>query len=99
MLLNVQRPTPPPQAHGGRRRESGGDAAQNTPRANTALADDQEEVAIRKVLQQVVDGTASAGKLGRVLGDVNLARKLADMAADNRTYRHTLKRIGLLPPD
>jgi len=102
-LLNVQRPPPRVEVHEGRRRDKT-TASDPTPASgnHTASATDEadDEVAgVRRILREVVKGEASAGKLGRVIGDLELARRLADMAAENRTYRHTLKRIGLLPPE
>lgn len=101
-LLNVQRPAPRVQVHEGRRRDKTTGADQ-TPESGTRTitdeAEDGEIAGLRRILREVVKGEASAGKLGRVLGDLDLARCLADMAAENRTYRHTLKRIGLLPAE
>ncbi len=103
-LLNVQRPPPRVEVHEGRRRDKT-TASDPTPASGTHTigkdedADDSDIAGVRRILREVVKGEASAGKLGRAIGDLELARRLADMAAENRTYRHTLKRIGLLPPE
>ncbi len=93
-LLNVARPAAAVQAYGGER-------TTRTDAPETAIepepTSESESSVVRRVLKQVLDGTAHAGRLARVLDDQALAERITDLADENRRYRELLLRIGLLP--
>ena len=95
-LLDVSAPPPRPAAHGGRR-------ATEVPTALPATevaaenSDDSERAVIIRALREVLDGTAQTPRLVRALDDQVLARRLADLAAEHRSYKAILQRIGVLP--
>jgi hypothetical protein len=107
VLLDVQKPTPPTQVHEGRRRDrTAADVVepqrqQAATQAVPVTGPTDDLASLRRVLHEVLAGEASSGKLNRALGgsDLDLAKRLADLAAEHRTYRLTLRRIGLLPPE
>ena len=59
--------------------------------------DDSERAVIIRALREVLDGTAQTPRLVRALDDQVLARRLADLAAEHRSYKAILQRIGVLP--
>lgn len=105
-LLDVQKPLPPTKAHQGRRRGTttsegteGEHATKTAPTSESKRSPTATAAAgLAHILEEVLAGEASAGKLNRALGgkDLELAKRLADLAAEHRMYRDTLKKIGLL---
>ncbi len=97
-LLHVSAPPPRPEAHGGRRTtEAPAAPAEAADSDGDATADDSERAVILRALREVLDGTAQTPRLVRALDDQVLARRLADLAAEHRSYKAILQRIGVLP--
>ncbi len=97
-LLHVSAPPPRPEASVGRRATEPTADVPTEP-ATADSADDSERTIIRRALREVLDGTAQAPRLVRALDDQDLGRRLADLAAEHRSYRAILQRIGVLPKD
>ena len=99
-LLHVSAPPPRPEASVGRRAtEPPADVPSASAPAAADNADDSERTIIRRALREVLDGTAQAPRLVRALDDQDLGRRLADLAAEHRSYRAILQRIGVLPKE
>jgi len=103
-LFNVQRPPPLVRAHETRRQtERGSEVEPAVPDANEA-ADPQsgsatvELAAVRRILTEVLDGSAGVPKLARLIEDQVLAKRLAELAGEHQRFKDVLMRIGLLPP-
>lgn len=99
-MLNISAPPPRPEASVGRRNAA--PAVEAAPeRAALKPLDPAagERAVIVQVLKEVLDGTAQAPRLMRALEDQELARRLADLAAEHRTYRGILQQIGVLKAD
>ena len=56
-----------------------------------------ELAAVRRVLAEVLDGSAGVPKLTRLLDDEALAKRLAELAGEHQRFKDVLMRIGLLP--
>lgn len=101
LVLNIQVPPPRPQASLGRRASEAAGETTVSGRLRPANAEPAapkgEHAAIASALREVLDGTAQAPKLARALEDNDLARRIADLAAEHRTYRLILQDIGVLP--
>lgn len=97
-VINIQVPPPRPQASAGRRSEAlpSSESARLQP-VDKSAAPHGDHAVIAQALREVLDGTAQAPKLARALEDQELARRVADLAAEHRTYRSILQRIGVLP--
>lgn len=95
-LLQVSAPPPRPEAHSGRRATDQPLTETTLPEAGESY-DDSERAVIVRALREVLDGTAQTPRLVRALEDHTLARRLADLAAEHRSYKAILQRIGVLP--
>jgi len=100
-FLNISAPPPRPEASVGRRASAADETSGVPERVAPAPLDPAagERAVIVQVLREVLDGTAQAPRLVRALEDADLAKRLADLAAEHRTYRGILQQIGVLPKE
>lgn len=93
-VLNIAAPPPQPVASQGRRTETlrRGDAAPTAPAAQPV----GDRAIIVQALREVLNGTAEAPRLARALEEQELARRLADLFHEHRSYRAILRRLGIL---
>ena len=97
--LHIEAPPPRPVAALGRRAETRAVSETSSSRTLHAVKSkpSSERAIIAQVLREVLDGTAQTPRLVRALEDQELAKRLADLAAEHRTYRGILQQIGVLP--
>lgn len=94
LVLNIAAPPPKPVASQGRRAETRElEAAKPKEPAAQPVG---ERAVIAQVLREVLDGTAQAPRLARALEDQELARRLADLFHEHRSYQAILRRLGIL---
>lgn len=100
-LLHISAPPPRPEASMGRRDNTPTAATESPSRITPAALNPAagERQVIVQVLREVLDGTAQSPRLMRALEDADLAKRLADLAAEHRTYRRILQQIGVLPKE
>lgn len=100
-FLHISAPPPRPEASVGRRASATDEASGVHERIAPAPLDPGagERAVIVQVLREVLDGTAQSPRLMRALEDADLAKRLADLAAEHRTYRGILQQIGVLPKE
>ena len=100
-FLHISAPPPRPEASVGRRASATEESSGVHQRIAPAPLDPGagERAVIVQVLREVLDGTAQSPRLMRALEDADLAKRLADLAAEHRTYRGILQQIGVLPKE
>ena len=100
-FLDISAPPPRPEASLGRRATTAALAAPAKERSAPKPLDPAagERAIIVQVLREVLDGTAQVPRLVRALEDPEVAKRLAELAAEHRTYRGILQQIGVLPKE